>query len=181
MFAACDSRTNKGARDASLLALAYGGGLRRSEIVGLDLGSYDPSTGALTIIGKGNKQRVVYMTNGSADALEAWLARRGNEPGPLLFSVNKADVVERRRLSPDAVLVVVRKLAQLGGVAKFSPHDCRRTMASDALDAGIDVVVLQAILGHASVTTTAKYDRRGDRAKRRAAELLHVPYAIQPK
>jgi integrase len=176
LFAACDPDTNKGARDAAVLALGVGGGLRRSEIVHLDLGSYDPETGALTITGKGNKQRVVYLTNGAAAALEAWLARRGAEPGPLLMSVNKADRIARRRLSADAILVVLRGLGKAANVAKFSPHDCRRTMASAALDAGIDVVVLQAILGHASVTTTAKYDRRGDRAKRRAAELLHVPF-----
>jgi site-specific recombinase XerC len=72
-----------------LLGLLYGGGLRRAEVVALDLSDFDAATGAITIKGKGNKERKGFVTNGSREALDAWLVFRGEEPGPLFMPVTK--------------------------------------------------------------------------------------------
>jgi len=77
-----------GPRDAAMIALSTAGGLRRSEIINLEVKDYDPETGALTIRrGKGRKPRVCYATNGAADALADWLQLRGLEPGALFCPV----------------------------------------------------------------------------------------------
>jgi len=176
LFEACDPNTPGGARNAALMGLLYGGGLRRAEVVALDIEDFDPESGKLIVRGKGNKERAAWVTNGSKDALDAWLAVRGDEPGPLFFPVNKGGTILRHRMTDGAVAELVRRLARKSRIASFSPHDMRRTFIGDLLDAGSDIATVQALAGHASPVTTSRYDRRGDRTKKKAAELLHVPF-----
>jgi integrase len=171
------SQPSSRCRDAALLAIGYGAGLRRAELVALDLADYNPESGELRVRrGKGRKDRLVYATNGAGDALNAWLRLRGEEPGPLFCPVDKAGRVEIRRITGQAVLYVLCRVATDAGVAAFSPPDLRRTFISDLLDRTGDLIATQHLAGRANNSTTGRYDRRGERAKRKAAELLHVPF-----
>jgi site-specific recombinase XerD len=170
---ACDLDTAGGARDAALLALAYNCGMRRAELVALDLAHYDAAKRQLRVLGKGNKERPAYVT-AAAEALDRWLARRGCAPGPLFLPVNSAERIGARRLTDQAVLYLLGRLAERAGVATFSPHDIRRTFIGDLLDLGADISVVQQLAGHALVTTTQRYDRRGEAAKKKAARLLRL-------
>lgn len=176
MNACADDGGPGGVRDAALIGLLYAGGLRRAEIVGLDLADLNQETGELVVRGKGNRERTLWVRGGAADALADWLEWRGDEPGALFCPVDKGGTVHLRRMTAQALYNMLRKRARQAGVKEFSPHDLRRSFVSDLLDAGADVVTVQKLAGHASVTTTARYDRRGEQAKRKAVGLLHVPY-----
>lgn len=178
LFAVCDATTAQGARDAALLAVLYGAGLRRAEVVTLDLGDFDQESGALKVhLGKGGKSRTVYATNGAKAALVAWLDARGSEAGPLFLAVLKSGEPRPGRLSEQAVYGILKRLQDYAKVKPFSPHDCRRSYITTLLAAGQSIAVVQKLAGHASVNTTARYDRSGEDAKRKASEALHVPFA----
>jgi integrase len=79
-------------------------------------------------------------------------------------------------MTSQAVLLLRQRRVEQARVQPFTAHDLRRTFISDLLDAGADLSVVQKLSGHANVGTTARYDRRREEGKRRAAELLHVPF-----
>ncbi|HMM29514.1 MAG: tyrosine-type recombinase/integrase [Chloroflexota bacterium] len=167
-----------GARDAAVIALMYATGIRRASVVALDLSDYDPANQTLRVrAAKGRKDYLAHVPqNGASHALEDWLSVRGYESGPLFWPVNKGGKLTPRRLSSQAIYNLLVKRGIEAGVSHFSPHDLRRTLAGDLLDAGADVVTVQRILAHSNVQTTARYDRRPEASKRKAAALIHVPY-----
>jgi integrase len=165
-----------GPRDAAIIALMAAGGLRRAEVVALDLGDYDPETGKLILRGKRRKERTVYATNGTERAIRDWLALRGDQDGALFCPVSKGGRITPRRMTAQAVYNMLGKRGEEAGVVGFSPHDLRRAFVGDLLDAGVDIGVIARMAGHANVQTTARYDRRPERAKQEAASRLHIPY-----
>ena len=166
-----------GLRDAAVIAVLYGGGVRRAELVQLDLADYTLDTGAVRVrTGKGNKERIAYVQGMGSVAVEVWLDVRGALPGPLFTPIHRTGRIHLRALREQSVYDMLRRRALQAGVPAFSPHDLRRTFAGDLLDAGADISTVQKLLGHASVNTTQRYDRRGEATKRKAASLLHIPY-----
>ena len=174
LFETCGD-TPVGARDAAMLALLYGCGLRRSEVVALLLDDYDQ--GAVTVrSGKGRKERIVYCPTGGREAIDTWIGRRGAWPGALLVPVAKGGRLQQRAMTAQAVLLRLHYLADQARVPRFSPHDLRRSFVGELLDAGADISSVQQLAGHANVATTQRYDRRPEETKRRTAALLFVPY-----
>lgn len=169
-------QSSTGVRDAAILAILYSAGLRRAEIVGLNLGDYSIREERLMVRGKGGKERLAWLNQGAASAIEDWLAIRGDGAGPLFLPINKSGRLMERRLTTQAVYHILKKRGEEAAVEAFSPHDFRRTFVSNLLDAGADISTVSKMAGHSNVQTTARYDRRPEDAKRRAADLLHIPY-----
>jgi integrase len=164
-------------RDRALLALAFGCGLRRAELVGLDLVDYDTATDSLIIRhGKGRKERRAWIKNGTHTAVTDWLAVRGPEPGPLFYSFTlRGRMQPGARLSTQAVYWVCRLRAEQAEVPPFTPHDCRRTFITGALDVLRDLSLVAELAGHARPDTTKGYDMRGERERAKAAGELYLP------
>jgi site-specific recombinase XerD len=119
--------------------------------------------------------------SGAAQAVQEWLSTRGAAPGPLFVPINKSSRLIPRRLSDKAIVHILKERATEAAIKAFSPHDLRRSFISGLLSSGVDLVTVSAMVGHAIVTTTAKYDRRGEEAKRQAAERLIIPFVSVSK
>jgi site-specific recombinase XerD len=177
LFTACaHDDSAAGTRDAALLAVIFGGGLRRSEVAVLQVADFDGRKGSLRVLGKGNKERLVYLATGASQAIRDWLVIRGRKEGALFCPVRKNGQVARQPLTAQAIYNALAKRSAQARVADCSPHDGRRTFISELLDAGADLSAVQQLAGHANIQTTARYDRRGEKAKQKAAALLHLPY-----
>ncbi len=177
---ACDLRLPLQARGAAIVALLFGGGLRRSEAMALNFEDIDFRESRLRIRkAKGNKDRQAYVPRTALDWLRAWLTYRGCGPGPLFWSTMSAGPGIRRlvpgsRLSCEGASHVLEAIAERAGV-EFTSHDGRRTFISDMFDAGWDVAIISRQVGHAHAQTTTQYDRRPDRAVGEAVRGLALP------
>ena len=173
VFDACHRDTSPaGVRDGAIVGLLYGLGLRRSEVVSLDLRHYDPMKGIIAVHGKGNKPRLGYALEQVRALLDAWLHLRGESQGPMFSPINKGGGLATSRFTPQGLALVVKKRAAEAGIYTFSCHDLRRTFITNLLAAGADLSTVQKLAGHRNISTTLIYDRRGEAAKLAGAKLL---------
>jgi site-specific recombinase XerD len=112
----------KGSRDAALIAVLYGAGLRRSEVVAVDLADWNEQDKCLIVrSGKGDKDRTNYLDDGATAGLLDWLSWRGNELGALFYPTRKGGLVEQRRMTDQAVLDILRQRGKDAQIPSFSP------------------------------------------------------------
>ncbi len=140
-------------RDAAILELFYSTGLRLSELVAIDFSHFDVFNESLKITGKGNKQRILPIGSHAIKAIENYLALvKLPSEGPLFVSKL------RRRLSTKAVGDLLKKYLKLSSISfHITPHKLRHSFATHLLDNGADLRSVQALLGHASLSTTQIY------------------------
>jgi integrase/recombinase XerC len=148
-------------RDAAILELLYGGGLRVSELTGLDLERVDLGDGSLRVHGKGSRERLVPLGAAAQRTLEAYLrvrprllARRGantDSTGALFLGHHGT------RLTPRQIQNLVRRHGVQIGRSDLHPHALRHSCATHLLDAGADLRGIQELLGHQHLSTTQRY------------------------
>ena len=159
-------------RDYCILTLFLNCGLRLSELCGLNLSDIS-SDGIMTVTGKGNKQRAVYLNDSCLAAIKAYLAVRPNE-GIMVTDKNALFISRnRRRISPKTVQHIVKTYLEKAGLGDmgFSTHKLRHTAATLMYQHGnVDIRVLKDILGHANLGTTQIYTHVSDAQIKRAVD-----------
>jgi integrase/recombinase XerC len=148
-------------RDALVLELLYGSGLRVSELATLDLGQISIETAEVRVLGKGRKERIVPLGSKALSALEAYLPRRTELRHPRTgHSENEALLLGERgkRLSVRWLQQLVKRYGVLGaGRSDLHPHALRHSCATHMLEGGADLRAIQEMLGHSSLSTTQRY------------------------
>lgn len=145
-------------RDTALIELLYGCGLRVSEAAGLRAAQINLDAGFLTVLGKGNKERVVPLGRAARAALVAyWEQERPQVLGPRT-SVYVFNGRAGRPLTRQRIWQIVRQIARARGITeKVSPHTLRHSFATHLVEGGADLRVVQTLLGHADIATTQVY------------------------
>lgn len=153
-------------RDRAIVEVLYGGGLRVSELVGLCLDSLMLADGAMRVMGKGSRERVVPVGRCARDALEAWLGPGGRSLVVPRRWARRSDAeavflnARGARLSRQSAWAVVCRYGRTVGLdGRLTPHVLRHSCATHMLDHGADIRVVQELLGHASVATTQVYTK----------------------
>jgi integrase/recombinase XerC len=139
-------------RDRAMMELLYGSGLRVGELMGLDLRDLDREGAWVRVRGKGNKERVIPVGTKALAAIDLYLQKRGENPGP--FFTNSS----AKRLTCRSIQRIVKKWALKAGLMKrTTPHTLRHSFATHLLEEGADLRGIQELLGHSSLSTTQRY------------------------
>ncbi len=179
MLEQIDLSTESGLRDRAIIELLYSGGLRVSELVGLNRDSINLERREFMVRGKGSKDRPIFISQACADRVRDYLDAR-TDSLPALFLNNSrnlqtADTTgDYRRMTARSVERIVEKYARLAGITKHvSPHTLRHSFATDLLMNGADLRSVQSMLGHADISTTQIYTHVTDAHLRDIHEKYH--------
>jgi len=141
------------ARDAALIAVLYGCGLRVAECVGLNMDDINRQALELRVLGKGNKERIVPIAEGAWTIIDQWIEARPHAAQTALFLNQRGT-----RLGIRSVQRILKQRAlECGADVSVTPHRLRHSFASHLLAGGVDLRAIQELLGHASLSTTERY------------------------
>lgn len=169
----------QGLRDAAVIGILYGSGMRKSESVNLDLAQINFEERSLRVIGKGNKELIKYAPDWAFAKLQAWLAFRreqlkeGEQDDNFLFNrIRRGSHITRERITKHAIYYIARQRGQQVGV-KIMPHDFRRSFITRVIEEH-DLSIAQKLAHHTNIQTTASYDVRDDNERRRAVDRFDL-------
>ena len=143
-----------------MLGLLLGCGLRRSEVVGLNLDQLQSREGRwviVNLVGKGGRLRTVPMPSWCKELIDAWLRHSGVSDGKVFRQVLKGGILQPAGMTPNVVWYAVKRCTGQAGIKNLAPHDMRRTCAPLCHGCGGELEQIQFLLGHASVQTTDRY------------------------
>jgi len=163
-------------RDRAMLELLFSTGLRVSELVSLNRESIDFKKDEFSVRGKGDKIRVVFLSDAAKKALKEYLEKRADVDGALFARIRKAKSAENSdlRLTARSVERLVKRYAAAAGITKkVTPHGLRHAFATDLLQGGADLRSVQMLLGHAQITTTQIYTHFTDKGLRDIHKRFH--------
>ncbi|MDP3403011.1 MAG: tyrosine-type recombinase/integrase [bacterium] len=176
LLKATDGESEKALRDKAILEMLFSTGLRVSELCSLD-SDLDLSRDDFPIRGKGDKVRVVFLSDAAKAATRAYLkARTDMEPALFVSAARKSETKKRipTRLTPRSIELLIKTYATKAGITKkVTPHVMRHSFATDLLSNGADIRSVQALLGHASINTTQIYTHVTDSHLREVHKKFH--------
>ena len=178
MIAAIDPESAEAQRNRAIMETLYGCGLRVSELVNLEMGNIYADEHYLVVQGKGDKQRIVPMSDRSIDEIRAYLPER--ETLSIAPSDRHILFLNRRgrRLTRVMIFYIIKRLAEAAGIRRnISPHTLRHSFATHLLEGGANLRAIQQMLGHESIATTEIY-LHVDRSMLRSEILSHHPRNI---
>jgi site-specific recombinase XerD len=184
LFAQPDTTSMTGLRDRAIFELLFSTGLRVSELTGLNRQQVSTDTGEMRVVGKGKKERIVFISHRAGVWLSAYLDRRlddhaacfvgykgkgtGSDPSPQVQA-------QATRLTPRSIDRIVQRHTLSAGIVKnITPHSLRHSFATDLLHNGADIRSVQTLLGHASITTTQVYTHVTDQHLREIHRTYHA-------
>lgn len=160
-----------GIRDKAILEMLFSTGLRVSELASLNRDQVNLKRREFGVVGKGKKERVVFLSDGAVSSLEVYFQIRKDTFKPLFIrfqgKVDSSDQGEKMRLSTRSIERVVEKYVKQAGISiKATPHTLRHNFATDLLINGADIRSVQEMLGHSNISTTQIYTHVTNEAPR---------------
>lgn len=179
LLSSINTKSTTGKRDLAILECLYSTGLRVSELVKLNRSRLNLDRGEITIIGKGGKERLVFLDEASKAALKDYFGSRQDEE-EAVFVRHRANAKDQRvedaskRLTARTIQRIVAKRAAAAGITKtVTPHTLRHSFATELLINGADLRSVQDLLGHSSVTTTQRYTHITNRQLKEVHQNFH--------
>ncbi len=159
-------------RDTAIVLTLCGTGLRAGELVKLERRDYDNCI-LMVRQGKGRKYRQIHVADAVDKAIRKWLKASANEAENALFSrIQRNGKTATQPLTTTGLTGILEQLQLTSGIARFTPHDMRRTFITRLLEQGVDINTVRQLAGHSDISTTTRYDYRDEDMKVKASQRL---------